>query len=529
MNVFKKFAVIASALVLVACGGGGGNPGTTPGSTGTAKVASFDYQLDKFTLTNSGGDEANLVVTALDASNTPVADATVAVKVDSGIYTPTTTTTDATGKVSGVISIGGDKTNRNIGVSITVGGQTKSDVVSVTGSQLTVSATPAIPSPGSVVNLSIKVIDVNNAGIPNAVVKLAGSLGFTGSVKADSSGTAVATLAAAPTSPGNYTIEVTSSGVTAVRDVQVVGASGGVPDAVGVISAAALAITPNTIPPNAPGANVNRAGLRAIFQDASNRAIKNVRVRFEIVPPGLGAGESIFTGSDIVYTDINGIANSDYIAGTRSSPTGGVTIRACYGMTDAELAGMACPNSRTATMTVAAEPLSITLGDNNKLERGDFELTYIKKFDVAVADSAGNPVPSAKVSMSVDLIDYGKGPAYNGLKTWCLNEDTNRNGLLDAGEDRDGDGVLTPRKADVVISSVNTSQTTGANGRMAIQVEYPQNVATWLRYAVKVTTSVSGSEGTAEKQYITSFIEGDEINGSFLIPPYGVNACNTPN
>jgi len=178
-------------------------------------------------------------------------------------------------------------------------------------------------------------------------------------------------------------------------------------------------------------------------------------------------------------------------------------------------------------MTVASQPLSITLGDNNELMRGTDNLTYIKKFDIAVADSAGNAVPNAQISASVDLRVYQKG-IYVGPRTLCLNEDSNRNGFLDVGEDIDGDGLISPRKADVVLSYVG-EKTTGINGRATIQVEYPMNVATWLQYAVKVTTSVAGSEGTVEKQYVTSFIEGDEKNGSFLNPPYGVNDCVTRN
>lgn len=140
-----------------------------------------------------------------------------------------------------------------------------------------------------------------------------------------------------------------------------------------------MQITPNTIAPNAAGVTTSRAALRALFQDASNRAIKNVRVRFEIVEPSLGAGEQISTGSAIVYTDPEWYCNADYIAGTRSSPTNGVVIRACYAATDAAIAGNACPNFQIATMTVASSPLSITLGDNNKLEKGNNELTYIRE------------------------------------------------------------------------------------------------------------------------------------------------------
>lgn len=527
MKLLKKILMVSVAVTLVACGGGGGNPGTTPGSgTGTKDVANFEYQLDKNTVTNSGTDQAVLTITALDSNNNPVTGVPLAVVVDSGIYTPVVATTDTSGKASGNITIGSAKSNRSIKFTMTVGSKTKSDVLAVTGSQVTLGAVPAAPAPSAPVSVSVKVADVNGTGIANTDVSLTGTLGFSQTLKTDASGNAVANIAAAPAAPGNYTVQAVAAGVTVSRDVQVASASGGIPNAVGVISAASLAITPNTIAPNTSGSVTNRAGLRAIFLNSANQAIRNVRVRFEILPPGLGSGEQLSSGSAVVYTDVNGVATADYIAGTRASPTNGVSIRACFGNTDADVANGACTNSRTATMTVASEPLSITLGDNNELQKGGDNLTYIKKFDVAVADAAGNAIANAQISASVDLIRYGKG-AYAGPRISCLNEDKNRNGQLDVGEDVDGDGILTPRKADVIISYVG-SRTTGTNGRATIQVEYPQNVATWLEYAVKVTTSVAGSEGTVEKSYVTSFVEGDDKNGSFLTPPYGVDSCSIP-
>lgn len=127
---------------------------------------------------------------------------------------------------------------------------------------------------------------------------------------------------AAPVSAGTYTIVATASGVTAqTPDVQVLLPGGtGIPNATGVISAASLAITPNTIAPNTAGSSTNRAGLRAVFQNATNQAIANVRARFEIVPPGLGSGEVISTGAATVYSDSTGQAFSEYVAGTRSVP-----------------------------------------------------------------------------------------------------------------------------------------------------------------------------------------------------------------
>ena len=62
-----------------------------------------------------------------------------------------------------------------------------------------------------------------------------------------------------------------------------------------------------------------------------------------------------------------------------------------------------------------------------------------------------------------------------------------------------------------------------------IQVEYPQSVAYWIDYAVKVTTNVAGSEGSVEKVYLTEALKEDVENGSFLKPPYGAQGCTSPN
>ena len=539
MKFFKCLSVTALVMALAACGGGGGSAGTVPSSstptpttptTGTTVAASFAYQLDKNSLINSGTDQVLLKVTALDASNNPVSGATLTVALDSGIYTPVLAVTDSTGQASGNISIGGNKSNRDIKATLTMNGKTTVVTIPVTGSDLTLTPVPASPMVGQPMKLTVKVTDVNGNGIANTLVKLSGTLGFIQQPTTDSNGNATVALDAVPNIAGNYSLDVTASGVTTRRDVLVVNASGGgILDAVGTISSASLSVVPNTIAPNTTGALTNRAGLRAVFLNNTNQAIQNVRVRFEIVQPGLNSGEKISTENATVYSDVSGVAVADYIAGTRSSPTDGVKVKICYGMTDAEIANSACLRSKEATLTVASQPLSITMGDNNELAKGDNNLTYIKKFDIAVADAAGNAVANAQLSASVDLTKYRKG-AYAGPRFSCDNEDMDRNGSLDIAEKiaGDGDDTISPRKADVILSFVGAN-TTGSNGRATIQVEYPQNVATWLLYKVKVTTSVAGSEGTVEKSYATSFVIGDDSNGSFLTPPYGVNNCKTPN
>ncbi|MEI8029876.1 MAG: Ig-like domain-containing protein [Comamonadaceae bacterium] len=577
MKSIKFVAVLVVAVALAACGGGGGSArapvttSTTPTPT-TAAAASLVLSLDKTSVKNTGSDKALLTVTALNAARNVVSGLPLSVSVDSGVYTPVVSTTDSAGQASGNISIGSEKANRNITVTIMLGGQTGSVVVAVTGSQISLTPLPATPAPGASVQLAVKTTDANGTAVGGVSVQLGGTLGFTQLIttNSDGTGTATATLGAAPATAATYTVTAAGLGVTASRDVQVVSGVGAIPAAVGTINGASLAITPTTISPNLAGATTNRANIRATFFNAANQPIQNVRARFEIVSPALDSYESISTGTATVYSDVSGVAIADYIAGTRTSPTNGVIIRICYGNTDIDIAAGACPSQTSKTLTVAGQPLSITLGDNNELTKGANNLTYIKKFDVAVNDSAGIAVANAIVSASVDLTHFGKGgfnfasstggiyqvsgsnppPAViNGIsdgivdvngdpvtgvdptlttgRVWCPNEDKNRNGLLDAGEDHDNNGALSPRKADVVLSFVGTTNTTGANGRATIQVEYPQNVATWLTYAVTVTTGVSGSEGSAVKSYITSFVKGDEINGSFLTPAYGVNNCWT--
>ena len=536
MKLLKYSSVTIFVVALTACGGGGGGGGgaTTSAipvpSSALPVVANFAFQLTKNSLVNSGTDQVLLKVTALDANNNPVIGAALNVALDSGIYTPVLAVTDSSGQASGNISIGGNKSNRDIKATLTMSGKTTVVIIPVTGSDLTLTPVPASPTVGQPMKLTVKVTDINGNGIANTLVKFSGRLGFNQQPTTDSNGNATVVLDTAPNIAGNYSLDVTASGVTTSRDILVVNSSGtGIPVAVGTISSASLSVVPNTIAPNVSGSQVNRAGLRAVFLNSTNQAIQNVRVRFEIVQPGLNSGEKISTENATVYSDVSGVAVADYISGTRSSPTDGVKVRICYGMTDTEIANGACLRSKDTTLTVASQPLSITMGDNNELTKGGNNLTYIKKFDVAVADAAGNAVANAQLSSSVDLIRYGKG-VYSGPRFSCDNEDTDRNGSLDTAEKNagDGDNTISPRKADVVLSFVGAN-TTGINGRATIQVEYPQNVATWLLYKLKVTTSVAGSEGTVEKTYATSFVIGDESNGSFLTPPYGLNNCRTPN
>ena len=121
-------------------------------------------------------------------------------------------------------------------------------------------------------------------------------------------------------------------------------------------------------------------------------------------------------------------------------------------------------------------------------------------------------------------------------RIWCPNEDTNRNGNVDPLEningsvDTNGQPTLDPRKADLIVSYADPAVTkTNADGVLVIKVEYSQRFGTWLAYRVIATTNVSGSQGNAERLFVTDILAVDAANGSFITPPYGVGSCVSPN
>ena len=79
----------------------------------------------------------------------------------------------------------------------------------------------------------------------------------------------------------------------------------------------------------------------------------------------------------------------------------------------------------------------------------------------------------------------------------CANEDINRNGVLEVVEDINHSAAIEPRKSDVAVSIVGTGKTDDS-GMAIVQIEYPQNIATWARVKILVSaTGVSGTEGRA--------------------------------
>lgn len=600
MKTLMRFLMaLAMVSLIAACGGGGGCAGTptngtntctastsaTTTTTGTPAVAKFVYTLDKVTINDGGTDAATLTITALDASNNVVPGAAIAVTVSSGTWAfANGNKADANGNVVGKVTAAGDKSNRTITVNFTDGnGTVGTAAVLVTGAALTLTVTPTIVNTGQAVTVAVKAADVNNNGAAGVAVQLSLSGGtYSGTLTTNASGQASVSVNA-PATAGTYTWTASALGVTQTSTMQV-GATAAIPNVTATIASANLAINPVAIAPNTAGSTASQAQLRALFTDNVNQPVANVRVRFEldptgVTPPPFSTGETISTGVNTVYSDATGVALSAYVAGQIPTATDGVRIRACYGPTDASIAGTLCPNQVKATLTVASAPVSITIGSNNLLAKDSTGTIYTQTLVVVVNDTAGVAVSGANVSGSVDITHYGKGysyadpyyinsmsqvlltapvygqsgvnaadtptagnytanPVVPGKRVWCANEDYNRNGTLDTtltppppisqyplgSEDVNQDKLMEPHKADVTIAFPN-GHLTDVNGQLIIKVSWLMNVATWEAYTVTASTSVSGTQGIVKQAFQTTFVQGDEKNGSFLTPPYGVGRC----
>jgi hypothetical protein len=581
MKLIKLFALMVYVSLMAACGGGGGSPGaaaagtgsgsstsTTTTTTTTSTVAAavpsdLVVSLSSNAVKNGVDNQVGLSVRVLDAGRRSISDVNLNVEISDvaggASISGAVFKTDANGLFVTSISAGSSKINRTVVVKITAGSLSQNTAFEVIGTTLASTLVPGNPVPNGTATLTVTVLDSSGSPATSELVSLSGIAGLpTSPIATNAQGKAVFNIRA-PAADGNYTIKISAAGTFIDKQIQVSSpGSTSIPGAIGPIGTPALSANPTVIGANASGSTTNRTQLKALFFRTDNTPIQNMRVRFDVMPGAtgtvLGAGESIVSGANMILSDNAGVATTEYIAGTRSSPNNGVTVRACYDLID--FPASACPFFVVTNFTVAAKPLSLTLGDNNELQKADTNLTYIKKFVLQVADAAGQPVAGAQVSFSVDIYKYGKGsffanypsdfilttpagttrsievtPEDNliddtaaGRNSWCISEDRNRNGILDgATEDRNGNGSLEPRLADITISSTTQSDRTDANGVLVIQVRYPQNVATWLAYSVKATASSEGSEGTVTKRYRTDYVEGDQVNGSFLDAPYGAN------
>jgi hypothetical protein len=552
MRIIKGMLAIALALVLAGCGSDGCDAGSSPltgattcgtttttGGVTTPTATRLVLQLSKLNVNNSGGEEVTATATATTAGGQTVTGVPVTFAVDANaLYTPSDTATNSNGIVAATVAIGSDHSNRLVTVTAISGVLRATASFAVTGAVLAGTPVPTVVLPsstGNKVNFSLK--DANAAPMAGQAISItAGSLGTSSGVT-DSNGAFVYNYTA-PAAPGNLDISASAGGATATTTVIVQASAGAIDPVTTPILSASVSANPSVVAANSAATN-NRTEIRALFLGANNLPIKNVRVLFDLDGDANSIGGTFSTGSFTVYSDANGVATTAYIPASRSSPTNGLTIRACYGSVDFTV----CDPLKVTktTITVTSEPLSVTIGSNNIVASGTNNLTYIASFVVLVVDASGRAKANVEIVPSIDLPYFLKG-YYSVPGAWtntprdingvilrqpvaCLNEDVNRNGVLESGEDLDLDSVLEPRKSDVAVSMVGSTKT-DASGLAYLQIEYPQNIGSWAQVQILVSASgISGTEGRATWTEILRVPQAaitSTASPPFQLSPYGL-------
>lgn len=558
MKLVKSIWILVVAAALNACGGGGGagdspfNPGGGGGGGGSAVVADVVLNLSATQVANTGSATVTVTATAIDASRNALAEVPVTITADAdAIVTASATTTDSSGKLTGVVSIGSNRSNRLITVTAVSGSISRSATVQVVGTTISSVLAPAVLAPSATGNVQYRVVDQAGNAMANqdVVITAAGLNPAQATGRTGSNGDFVFSYTA-PATAGTYQIGAVIAGASDTQTLQVQSSST-VPNVTTAIASASVSANPSVVPVNTAGGSSNRAEIRALFLAAGNVPIPNVRVTFDLAgdPQNIGGSFTAGGAGQILYTDANGVVTTAYVPGTRSSPTNGVTVRACYGTSDTDPNLLNCSTSATQTLTVTSEPLSVTIGTNAQIIVNT--LTYTKQFVVTVVDSSGAAKADVNIVASVDLPNYRKGE-YALATIWgktgalpsgdaavCLNEDANRNGVLEAAEDAtangngNANGTLEPRKADVSVSLLATK--TDSKGSVVLEVTYPQDHGTWVDAIITVTASgIAGTEGRATYNLFPVPVDATSIRNAnsppaYVVSPYGrASVCTDP-
>lgn len=276
-----------------------------------------------------------------------------------------------------------------------------------------------------------------------------------------------------------------------------------------------LQVNPAAISPNRTG-SVNRATIEATVRDAAGNAVANRQVNFSTL-------QDLSNGTlspGVATTDANGRAAVQFIAGGNSTPAAGVVIKAQVASTTIEA---------TTSLTVNGEALFISIGFGNEMSNLD-QTTYEKEFSIYVTDVNGNAVGGQELTLSVIPNQYRKGVMRLSDKwglyppiTLCSNEDANFNGVLDAGEDKNLNGQLTP--GNVVVATPG-KVTTGLDGRTSFKLRYGEQYALWLSVDIIARGSVGGTESRQKINFdlpiLASDVSGD-ASPAGVVSPFGTS------
>ncbi len=450
-----------------------------------------------------GSDTATLTILVQDAALKPIYDAEVVFSVDSsstGAATLSLTTgnTDVNGQLS--VTVTGTSVG-NVTVRATALGAsaTKEYTIGSTGNVFRITSPAVDPSSLQIGNSLL----INVAAPDQSTVDFATTVGVwdgggSNYVNKPVVGGVVSALLSSSLA-GVATVQVFDADDPTTTDFITVAISAAASDASQISLQTSSSVVAKSV-----GDVSNTATLTATVRNASSQVVGGAPVIFSIDNP-TGGGETV--SPVIVYTDGFGIAQSTFTSGSLSSGAEGVTITA-------KVLGTVFSDS--VSIVIGGTSGSVVIGTATSAVSINNDTAYNLSSSVLVSDSNGNAVAGAEVSLNLWPIEYNTGfwtddcdPILTGTYD---NEDSNRNLILDAGEDvgtdpGHGDGELTPPLS--AAGTVPATVTTDANGIANFNYIYLKQYAVWINTEMTASTTVQGTETTSTLTFTLPYVVPD--------------------
>lgn len=366
---------------------------------------------------------------------------------------------------------------------------------------------------------------VNNAPVVGQTVNFATTRGTLSSATAVTDGSGNATVTVSANNAGGAVVSATSGSSSAQVAIEFVANA---PTQIDVQPSVFTLATSQT------------SNIAAVVRDVSGNLVKGRTVVFTLNDV---SGGTLSVGSAV--TDSQGRAQTVYTAGSTTSANEGVKITAT-------VQGTAI--TKTVSLTVARREVFIVIGTGNEIEEpnpAQYKIPYI----VQVTDSNGNGVANVPVSLRVLSDIYFKGFRSPAGTSWgttytvvagspgtvnggqgCQDEDTlgvaanQRNGILDPGEDYNGNGRI---EAGNIATVTPSNAVTDANGFVTVSVFYPQEYAYYLDVSLSASTTVQGTEYVRTSRFSLPGISGDfndlDKGPPGPVSPFGrATTCSSP-
>lgn len=520
------------AVVQLSAQGSFQNRTITVSATAGATTAQIKVAVIGTSLTLTGpsslvsGASGTFTVALVDSGGAGIAGQAIALTSAKGNTIPASVTTSSTGQatfiftgtVSGTDTITATALGQTATASITVSAQSFAFTTPASGAQIPI---------GTSTPVTVKWTDGSGNPVVGQMISFAATRGAVSAPSATTLANGTATISITSSSAGPSTLQATTpTNVTATVLVDF------------------IATTPNALSLQA-GPNVVGLGgqstLTATVRDINDNLVPNQTVNFSITDTTQGS-----LSVAAAQTNAQGQATAVYTATNTASATNGVQINAAVQNTAI---------TAQTTLTVGGQAVFLSLGTGNTIAIYS-PTQFLMPFTVNAVDASGNPVPNLAITFSVRSLGYAKGVWTRGAP-WslspstaltdpdlftlggaigCQSEDTNGNGVLDAGEDYNGNSVLDPGSVANTAQlqgtfggvTLNQSSTTGADGTAGVSILYPQDHAAWVAVELTASATVQGTQSSTMTKFWLPMLAADIASATVSPPgqvsPYGVAA-----